>query len=412
MLSIFKSSPAWAIPLLAAAVATVLFVQTYHPAWQGHLQVDVATHYYQINQYLANQSWTGISFNEYQPGALWFFLLPHALASFQENFDAYKSATIFLNVALLAGHVYFYRRLGSKHAVPLFLILALATGPILFYRFDLLATFLVLIAWASFSRNQLPYAGFFLGLSTAVKLYPIIFAIIPAVKTIRERAWEQLGAYGLAFLIGVAVPTVPYLAFGGSLASLQDSFAGQSIKPVGLESLWGTSLALMSQVFPNRPLTIDGAHGIQGIGVSDAARGFYNWIWVVPTGAILFALLRLYPPKEYTNPLIPALVLAAFILSAKVIATQYLWWLVAWLPLISFRTPTSQRTHVILTAAAALAISQLVYPLGYDEFVAWFRGTSDSSFLFAASVVRNGLLVWLTILLFQELAARHQSKTS
>ncbi|MCH8748727.1 hypothetical protein IH781_03165 [Patescibacteria group bacterium] len=103
-----------ALLVASAAVAAVLFNQAWHPLWQGHLQTDIIVHHQQVQEYLKTGSWSNISYKEYQPGALWFFLVPHALAAFQNDYSGYLSGTLLLNTLLLVAHALLLIRYGPR----------------------------------------------------------------------------------------------------------------------------------------------------------------------------------------------------------------------------------------------------------------------------------------------------------
>jgi hypothetical protein len=390
------------LPLVAAAVACLLFAQTFNANWAGHLQTDVIIHHQQALQYAATGSWSNISFNEYQPGALWFFLTPHLLASWQDNWDAYRTGTLFLNGLLLLAHLALFKRFGPASAPWVFLALAAAAGPILLYRFDLLVSLLVLISWLLVYHHLWSWSAFVLGVATATKLYPIVVLPLVLLEAWRTRQWGTLARLLGCFAAGVAIVVVPFLLFGGSLAGIATSFDKYAVKPVGLDSLWGSALTLGWQVFAATLPVLDSANGIHGIAPASALvpLRWYDLAWVVPVGIFLATLAGTTKRIDARDALLPVIVLTLFTLSAKVINPQYLWWFVSLLPLVSLKHwPAWHQAALISTALLSLVLTQLVYPLHYNEFLDWFYGRSPSSGLFIISLIRNGLLLGFLALL-------------
>lgn len=383
----------------ALTTATILFMQAYHVRWVPHLQSDVIIHFYQALHFQQTGSWSGVTVNEYQPGALWFFMVPAALGSFQENFDIYRSATFFLNGLLLVLHIIFFWLWGPKHSPWIFLFITLASGPILLYRFELAVSLLVLVSWWLFSRRHVPLAVLLLGLATATKLYPIILLPFLIGAAVRQRHWRLVRSIVLFFGLGLALPTLPYVA-AASWGDLRDSFSHQTIKPVGLDSLWGSGLGVYyQQVLQQRPV-LDAGHGIHGIAPEAALRplSFFNYFWIVPTGLVITLLLVLYRGRSLADPLIPLIVIMTFLLSAKVINPQYVWWFFSWLPLLPLKDYSwFWRGSVLVLTGTALVLTQLVYPLYYDDFLNYFYGRSAATLFFNLSVLRN---LCLTALFF------------
>jgi threonine/homoserine/homoserine lactone efflux protein len=93
-----------------------------------------------------------------------------------------------------------------------------------------------------------------------------------------------------------------------------------------------------------------------------------------------------------------------FVVFAKVLNPQYLWWFLSFMPLVVLTH--NGRLWWIVAAALGLsaALTQLVYPLNYTEFVNWFRTASGSSLWFTVILIRNGLLLAATVVAISALA--------
>ncbi len=397
------------ISLLAIITAVVLFVQAYHPRWQGHLQVDVVLHHLQSLYFQQQGTFSGVMMNEYQPGAYWFFLVPHLLASLSTSFDAYRAATIFTNASLLIAHGWLYWRFGPSKSVYALLSIVLAAGPILLYRFDLIVSLLVLSSWLLHMRKRTLSAVFLVGLATAIKLYPAALLPFMIAPALHQRSWQHLGLLAAVAMIGLALPIAPFLLFAGTPADIAASFEAQQIKPVGLDSAWGTLLTVTRYgTSPTYHFAIDSAHGIHGFTAPTTILPlqFYNWAWIIPVGITLFASAPRAGRPPTANPLIPLLTLTVFTMTQKVINPQYLWWFASLFPLVIWQN-RARRNSALMLLLLGLIATQAVYPMYYSNFIAWFQrapfqGNEPAGWLVGTAVLRNVLLAALLMLLIKE----------
>lgn len=392
----------WAFLFIAT---TILLLQANHPTWNAHLYTDLAIHYNQVNRYQEAGSWSDIPVKEYQPGALWFFLLPSLLSGSNESFNTYQSATFAINILLIAAHFSLYKRYGPPHAPAIFILLLLATGPILLFRFDLLVTLLTLVSWIALTRTRSALSGLLLGISTATKLYPVILIPIMTAAFIQKRQFKKAFLFLPFIALGIALVTMPFLLFSGTTQDVQDSINQQNIKPVGIESLWSTGLTIVWQIKNNTRPAIDGWHGIKGIATPDVFLPpyFYNYFWLLPVGLVTLLILWKFRRRGYTSPLIPLIILTAFILSCKVLNPQYVWWPLAFLPLTELPSNKRLQPIILITISVAILIlTQLVYPIYYSQLLEWFQGNNSNPVFFLLSLERNALLIiFFTLLLFQ-----------
>lgn len=391
--------------LAVIACAVLLFIQTFHPAWQPHLQTDIIIHHQQVLEYWQTGSWANISFKEYQPGALWFFVVPHLLAATVPDYFVYLNGTLFLNTLLLIAHGVLLWRYGPHSAVWVFLLLVAATGPILLYRFELIVSLFVLASWLLATRQRYVSAGVLVGLASITKLYPIVLLPVLAAEPVRQRQWSKIMYFSGGYIIGLLAVILPFLLFGGTIPDITTSLDTYHIKPVSLESIWGNILTLSWHVRGMRP-PIDGAHGIQGIAEIGSYIPFraYELAWIIPV--TIFLLWIWYRRHSFLDPLISLLTLALFTLTAKILNPQYLWWFISFVPLLSLnRWSRVKRAELLITLTLALLLTQVIYPLNYSLFLEWFYGyTSDPTFV-VLIFLRNGLL--LSFLLLMLWHARH-----
>ncbi len=380
--------------LMAVALGAVLFL-AYHPWWWPHLQVDVVTFQSRAVHWLTQGSWENLGYNEYQPGALWYFAAMAALTPTPQAFDAFLATFVLVNLLLLFLHALYFYRLYSPAAVRVFLVIAVATGPILLYRFELLVSLLVLLAWHFFTKHKHAAAAALLGFSTAMKVYPVLLFIPILAQSMRQRLFRQAVISILAFSLGLLIPVGGLVLAGSSVAEISAALEFHQLKPIGLEGLWGEAL-VFSHLLTDTPLNITPGYGVHGLSSNWPifSSSFLNLVWLIPVGIILVLFFFKYRPAEYTDPLIPFLLLLVFVVASKVVNPQYLWWFVVFLPMLQpARFGRELWSIVLLCAIGALVLTQVVYPLNYTEFLAWFYQPEENSQLFFLSVVRNILLI-------------------
>ncbi|MFH1354198.1 MAG: hypothetical protein ABIH36_02825 [bacterium] len=400
------SKTSWAFLLLITAT---LVLQANHPTWQNHLQNDVIVHQEQVKYYQKTGSWSNIKAKDYQPGALWLFLLPSLFGGPSQSFNAYLNITLFINILLIIGHFYLYKHFGPPGASIFFLILLLAMGPLLLFRFDLAVTSLVLLTWLSFTHQRLSLAGFLLGVAIATKLYPIVLLPIMAAQLLKNYLFRKFALFSLSVFLGATLIVAPFLISSGSLIDISDSFDNYLVKPVGLESLWASGLTIIWQIKSSTRPAIDGSHYIQGIAPSATflSQSFYNNFWLFPVGLITLFIIQLFWSKKYgyAYPIIPLTLLTTFVISLKVLAPQYLWWAFSFVPLINFSNPRAPKTTFIMPIilVATLVLTQLIYPINYSQFISWFQDATTDPGPFLISLERNILLIIFFILLLSQL---------
>ena len=380
-----------------AAVLFLLLLQAHFPWWRTHLQADVGAFYNRSAYFFPHGSWQGMGYDEYQPGALIYFVLIGFLSFAPGSFDAFITMTIMMNVLLIIAHVLFFLRTGPKWAPLTFVLLTAAAGPILLFRFELLVSLVVLWAWRLFQRKQLFFAAFLLGIATSIKLYPLIVLPLVAGELLRKKKWADTVMVIGCFSAGVAFPIVLTVAYGFSFLAILQSVAVHGLKPVGLEGFWG-NLVTIVQGLLHIPLDMTPGYGVQGF---TPTLWFFsipllNTIWVIPTGFLLLGIFWTRRNDGYADPICCFLLLFSFVYFEKVVNPQYLWWFLSLLPLLAPPQIGKRRwLWCVALAAGSLLFTQLLYPLYYTQFIAWFYGQTANGWLFFLMVVRNILLALL-----------------
>jgi hypothetical protein len=369
---------------LGIGVASLLFWQSFNAGWQGHLQTDVIIHHQQAQVWWQDKSWQNIDFKEYQPGALLWFVVPHILEGFKNNYGVYLNATLFLNWGLILAHGWLYWKEGRTESVLIFLLMLAAMGPILLFRFELLVSLLVLQGWRYWRQNNNILSGSLIGLAVAIKLYPVVLL---SVLYKGGRKWL------LGLILGGGSLINLFVWSGGSSTDIQAGLTGYSIKPVSLDSVWGSILSLSGLVWPERSLNVSSDQGIHGFIEPSIVwpLDIYNYVWVIP----LLVLLAVFRRRKinYKSWWVIFSVLGVFVMSSKIINPQYVWWFLCCLPLVIKDLRPKEKLLLGGGGLLALYLTQIVYPVNYFEFLDWYYNRSQANGLIVAMIFRNIILL-------------------
>jgi hypothetical protein len=347
-----------------------------------------------------------MGFNEYQPGALWFFVFVGWLSLNPVYFEVYLTTLIFINVALIIGCFGFFERFGHRYSTLIFIGVLLATGPIIFYRFELLVGLLTLFAWLLFKKNHYLWSALLLGVSIAIKLYPVILLPLLMLELIRKRKYVFSLVTAIIAGLGAAIPVGAFFLMGGSVEGSLVSLSIHKLKPVNPEGFWGSVIMLWQKII-GVPIQASGAYAIHGFipHVPFLTSDALNWVWVFTSGLLGLAIMLLFWRRGYKNPALFFVSLLAFVLFSKVLNPQYLWWFVIFYPLIPF---SFYRNKVLawlslVIMLSALFITQFVYPIHYTDFLLWFSNQATDPTIFVISVARNVLFMLLLIIFLANL---------
>lgn len=387
----------WGIWLIGLVI---LLWQAYHPLWRPHLQVDVATFHQRTVSFLQNSSWRELAVNEYQPGALWFFAVLGWLTPPPVAWDGFFATIVLVNSLLIAAHFYYFLKHGSRYAPLIFLGVLLATGPILLYRFELLVSLLVLGAWHYFQKQRWVTAGFLLGIAVAIKLYPIVLLPLFLAEAWRRRQVSRAVSVLIYFTIGVLLPVLLFIAWGGSFEGLLAALKFHGLKPIGLEGVWGVVVTTIESI-QGIPVRITPGYGVHGL-TSDLpllSNHLLEIAWMIPYGLTLLLIVWRWRKIGYTDGGLAFVLLLVFVYFAKVVNPQYLWWFAVMFPLLARRWYQHTWWHIAPPLlVVSLFLTQMVYPLRYTEFLEWFNGTETNPVTFIFVIVKNLLLLGLLML--------------
>ena len=182
--------------------------------WNEHLGRDVGEFWIRTEKYLTFH----LQGTEYPPFAMLYFLLLRWVeftfhVGFEKNFVA-------ANYVLLGLHLAVLNQVAGRRAALLFGVLMLAAGSIVVFRYELLVSFLTLVAWCAWRYNWPRCAGALLAAAILSKLYPLLlvplFARPPQggdVTSPSYRGWQWAGAWARWYSVDLLVGRRPDLEF-------------------------------------------------------------------------------------------------------------------------------------------------------------------------------------------------------
>ncbi len=381
---------------LTALALWVLWIQAGHDLWIGHLRIDPVVYQARAAAFLDDHSWSDLGVNEYQPGALWFFVSVAAVAGDRGDFDSYLRALAAVNLFLICVHLAIASACGGKFSAWWMLLFAVLTGPILLFRFELLVSALVLSAWVFWRMERFAWAGLLFGLATATKVYPVLFFPLLFVSAWRAGGgWRKCAASVTAWAAGGFLVVGASLLAGASWADLVASLQFHFDKPFGIEGALGTLVPLW-QALLGIPLRMAPRNGVYGF---DPDLGpipvvAVEWMWLAAVLWVLWLLLRRGAARSCAEPGALFVLVGLFVGLGKLMTPQYTWWAVSLLPLASSEWFRRGEWRALVAAlSACLLAGQFIYPLNYSEFIACFDGDLLSGRLFWINALKNAL--WL-----------------
>ena len=376
--------------LLICAVVTIEAQQN---TWNQHLRVDVGEFWLRTERYLTFQ----LQGTEYPPFAMLYFLLlrwaefTFPNVSFEKNFFVANYVLLGLHLALL-NHV------AGRRAAIIFGVLMLAAGSIILFRYELLVSFLTLLAWCAWRYNWSRCAGALLAAAILSKLYPLLLVPLFARPAIGADARRQVSAIGTGLGLGLAAILLFFWFGGDPISSFSGVLRFHDNKPVGLES----TPAVLTMAFdairgawPSHSVNEYSIHGLR-------LPAPYRWLMQLGLLASLGALLYSYSRRGGNLILTAQAVLVALIFWTTLFQPQYLIWPAVFTALLPLTGLEARRLYVTVGLfAAALASEQIVFPCHYTEFLAIFYEHRPAGILIAAIAVGKIAVTALFVLAFR-----------
>jgi len=314
---------------------------------------------------------------EYPPGALLVFLLPRLFASTLEAYGtAFALEMLAFSLACLVMIAVLARRLrlAVVPTLAIYTLVVISAGSIAVQRFDFAAAALSLAAAFAFSRGNFKSAWVLLAVGTLIKLYPIALAPLFLIYQWRHQPWRRLVMPVLICGAVLACSILPF--FIASPGGFLNAFSLQGGRNLQIESSYASVLfmayalgRLAVAVFFG-PVSWDLA--------SYYSEGIAQWSLVImffAAAAVYIAYLWPYRGKTIENigpPKLPALgrlinfsllLIIVLLMTSKVMSTQFIVWLLPFVPLVSGRA----RHLAWPVFIAACFLTWHIYPLHYYD---------------------------------------------
>ncbi len=279
----------------------------------------------------------------------------------------------------------------------MWVLFATAAGQVFFFRLDLFPALMVAAAGYFLFRHP-AFSGIFLGLATAMKLWPGVLAAGLVGKFSSGKSWSAILTF-FASLVGLCAVTV---ALGGT-ERLFSPMQYQDVRGLQIESVAATPFVFQNYFEPGRwdlGYAPSKSFEITGPGVDTAITIAEVSLFAVVAFAFCWAIYRFIRGGWTAHSALAFFVLIVLLMIAtnKVFSTQYIVWLGPVLMVsLSRDYPRGQRALIwVLTVAAVVcaALGTTVYPFGYDYI--WKEpGTEFGPVL--ALAVRNGLILVMVL---------------
>lgn len=282
-------------------------------------------------------------------------------------------------------------------AIIFYTVLILLNLTTVFCRYDIFSTLLTLLALNSVLKNRSAFAGAWLGLGVAAKLYPVIllpiFSIYYLVKNQRYRCGKLL----ISCFATTALVFLPFVISGQSRFFSFLSY--HKLRGLQMETIPAGILLLLHKLnLVNVQFELNyGAYHLVSPDAAFILRAL-PLLNLALFGLVLIGCLNQFRREYKTSGEISCeslisyitLTLLIFMLTAKVFSPQYIVWLLPFLTLLPL-TRTSLSLWVTISA-----ITSLIYPVLYGRLI-------DSQLLPVVLLnLRNVLLVAFTIYLLKK----------
>ena len=398
-----------AVILSLALTIIVLMLLAYHPAWYFHLHTDANVYWARANYFLNKWNFEGLVGNEYQPGALIFFITLSPFLLINNTFQTYLSGLFSVNILLMFILVYLYKKYSDMKNVFLFALILLFTGPIVLFRFDLYVMSILIASFLLWKKNQHIWATVTLAYAALIKIFPIIFLPYYLIIEYKNKGLKNAIKILLIFSVSYfSYITVFSLVTDMNLPLILSSFGFIANTPVHTESTWAILTTLLWKVASGEFPKGAGAWGIFGIApqYQIGPLWFYNYFWIIPLVIFYLWLLVKIKSKEVVFDIRVCLsAILLFLLFSKILHHQYTLWFMLLLPLIDWKIIFNNLrwTVMIFLTLMMTFINQYIYPLHFNELGHQFFVNGSFSYLFALIILRNLSLAVLVIGIMREL---------
>ncbi len=237
-----------ALQTLAWAIVVVIVRSWFRRYWD--VTIPDVQHYAEVVWAIRHGAWpySGVPF-EYPPLTLVPLLVPPDILPFARYALEFKieMVVVFALNAIVTTWVAIRLWSSSRRALAAAVVMAAtvpATGLIGLNRFDATVGLMIALTVLCLAYRRWALAALFVGLGFSLKLMPIV--LLPLVLVLARR-WRAVWWAGVAALLGMVVPFVPFLVQSGT-AIFTTTVSGQTARGLQIETV-AASPFLLREVF-------------------------------------------------------------------------------------------------------------------------------------------------------------------
>jgi uncharacterized membrane protein len=336
---------------------------------------------------------------EYPPFALLPFTLPR-LATFGLRIDFIGYVLLFLIqnalfstlIALAIAHIRGPRAAWLPLAI--YALLVAVTAPLLPWRYDLFPALLTMLALLCLLRQRPGWAGIWLGLGIAAKLYPAVLLLIFGAYYLAGKNRPALLRLALGSAGALAATLLPFILIAPE--PLLSFIRYHQLRGLQVESL-PAGVIVLGHALGVTPAKLEFNYGALHL-ASPAAGAVLGWlplIFAVVFGTVLASCLARFWQEQAADGQIrdeslvaySVAALLAFIITNKVFSPQYIIWLLPFAPLLRLRQAS------VLVVVFAITIG--LFPFNYDHLLD--MELLPALLLNLRNLLALALLIWLLV---------------
>jgi uncharacterized membrane protein len=336
---------------------------------------------------------------EYPPLALLPFALPRLVTfGLRIDFIGYVLLFLILNAVfstLIALAIMQIRGLrASAPALAIYAVLVAVTAPLLPWRYDLFPALLTMLALLCVLRQSPGWAGIWLGLGVAAKLYPAVLLLVFGAYYLAGKNWPALLRLALGGAGAVAATLLPFILIAPE--PLLSFVRYHQLRGLQVESLPAGAIVL-AHALGIAQAKLEFNYGALHVAspVAGAVLSWLPFIFIALLGAVLAICLIRFREEQATsghvsNETLVAYTVAAllaFIVTNKVFSPQYIIWLLPFAPLL--------RPRQAGMLGVIFAITIVLFPFNYDHLLN--MELLPALLLNLRNLLSVALLIWLLV---------------
>ncbi len=386
-------------------VVLVSYVLAWQMPWFWHLHSDTRVFQARSSYYWEHKNLSGWSGNEYQPGAVSFFMLMSPVLSISSELNVYIWSLFLVNLGCLGIMVWLYQRINKDSSLMVLGMVLLSVGPVWLFRFDLYVMIFLLASIYLWQQKKIVGSMGMLAWASLIKVFPVIFLPYFGLIAYKKHGFEKLMKVVGSYLGWLMAMVAAYMVITKeSWESMKWSWYFRGNVPVNTESLWASLMSLRLYFTEGRVVKSLGAWGTFGVHPDDTLGSlkFYAGFSLVVLGVVyVYWFLKRKNLKFMYEDLV--FLMVGFLLFSRTVHLQYTLWVLLLLPLLGKKVWESGfwKVNFGLLLLASLMF-QYIYPTHFNQVLIAYGDGSVSS-VFWINVLRNMLwiVVWVQMVLME-----------